>query len=225
LPQNQSLAKSAGNADVDSQVSQLAQAKSEPNPPAPTDAWVDSQYGLIHRAAWMMTGDAWTAEDLAQEVFVVAIDKWDQFDGRSSRSTWLYGILVRLNRRRQRTLARLGRRIKKYAYQNETERNSKQNRHDPANNLAEQSWRQSVWAEVARLPLPQREAITLRYSQELTYEEIASAVRCPVGTVKTRVHHALKRLKQCESIQGELPFSETNTPTQDSPQQNLSHDD
>jgi RNA polymerase sigma-70 factor (ECF subfamily) len=152
----------------------------------------------------MMTGDAWAAEDLAQEVFVVAIDKWNRFDGRSSRSTWLYGILVRLNRRHQRTLARLGRRIKNYAFQNETDRNSKQNRHDPSKNLAEQSWRQSVWAEVARLPLPQREAVTLRYSQGLSYEETAAAVGCPVGTVKTRIHHALKRLKQSELIQDEF---------------------
>ena len=46
------------------------------------------------------TGDAWAAEDLAQETFVVAIDKWDRFDNRSARSTWLYGILVQLRRRR-----------------------------------------------------------------------------------------------------------------------------
>ncbi|QDT12510.1 RNA polymerase sigma factor [Planctomycetes bacterium K23_9] len=178
------------------------------DPPTPSDDWVRTCYGQIHRAAWMMTGDAWAADDLAQETFVVAIDKWNKFDGRSTRSTWLYGILIRLHRRHNRTLSRLSRRLKKHGLQTEHQQSEKRNAADPAIVMATRSWQQSVWAAVAQLPQAQREAITLRYAQELTYEEIATAINVPSGTIKTRVHHGLKRLKQLQTIGNE--FSESH---------------
>ncbi len=164
-----------------------------PNEPAglPDDQWVAAHYPRIHRAAWLMTGDAWAAEDLAQETFVVAIDRWNRFAGRSSRATWLYGILMRLRRRRARTLARLRRRIEEYV----SRKNPDQTR-DPKTEFAYQQWRESIWAEVARLPDAQREAVLLRFAEGLTYEEIAQAVGCAAGTAKTRVHHGLKRLRR-----------------------------
>ncbi|MGB7344344.1 MAG: RNA polymerase sigma factor [Pirellulaceae bacterium] len=174
------------------------------DPQVPNDEWVREHYGRIHRAAWMMTGDPWAAEDLAQETFVVAIDKWKTFDGRSARSTWLYGILIRIHRRRQRTLSRLTQRLKNYAFQHETIHNDKELATDPAIQLATDSWHESIWSDVARLPPSQSEAITLRFAQDLSYEEIASAVGCPLGTVKTRVHHGLKRLRQNHPTKNEL---------------------
>jgi RNA polymerase sigma-70 factor (ECF subfamily) len=53
-----------------------------------------------------------------------------------------------------------------------------------------------VEVEVARLPPLQREALLLRYRDELSYAEIALVVGVPVGTVKTRVHHAKRTLQQ-----------------------------
>lgn len=161
------------------------------NPPAPSDQWVRAHYERIHRAAWMMTGDPWAAEDLAQETFVVAIDRWDRFDGRSTRSTWLYGILIRLRRRHDRTMARIRRRLKNYA-----DRQTPATTIDPPTQLAQQQWRESVWADVAKLPAAQRDAITLRFANEMSYDEIAAVVGCAVGTTKTRVHHGLKRLRE-----------------------------
>ena len=160
------------------------------DPQVPDDDWVRAHYERIHSAAWMMTGDRWAAEDLAQETFVVAIDKWSRFKGRSSRATWLYGILIQLRRRHGRTLARLRKRLRNYADQN-----PQPLLHDPNTELAERQWRESVWADVAKLPSPQRDAITLRFAQEMSYDEIAEAIGCAVGTAKTRVHHGLKRLR------------------------------
>ncbi len=156
----------------------------------PDDQWVAENYSRIHRAAWLMTGDRWEAEDLAQEAFVIAIDRWDRFDGRSSRATWLFGILLRLSRRRARTLARLRRRIQEYVSRNPPEQTR-----DPKAEFAYQQWRESLWASVARLPEPQRDAVLLRFAEGMTYEQIAETVGCAVGTAKTRVHHGLKRLR------------------------------
>jgi RNA polymerase sigma-70 factor (ECF subfamily) len=53
-----------------------------------------------------------------------------------------------------------------------------------------------VDAVIAQLPPLQREAMLLRYRDELSYEEIASVVGCPIGTVRTRLHYAKQRLQQ-----------------------------
>lgn len=51
-------------------------------------------------------------------------------------------------------------------------------------------------AALAAIPPPQREVVLLRYRDDLTYEEIAAVVGCPIGTVRTRLHHARRRLRQ-----------------------------
>ena len=46
------------------------------------------------------------------------------------------------------------------------------------------------------IPPPQREVMLLRYRDEMSYSEIATVVGCPVGTVRTRLHHAKRRLQE-----------------------------
>ena len=52
----------------------------------------------------------------------------------------------------------------------------------------------SLWSAVARLPLPQQHVVLLRYTEEMSYEEIARVLNCPAGTVKSRLNSALKKL-------------------------------
>ncbi|HVS53784.1 MAG TPA: sigma-70 family RNA polymerase sigma factor [Opitutaceae bacterium] len=51
-------------------------------------------------------------------------------------------------------------------------------------------------AAIARLAEPQRETLLLRLQQELSYEEIAEVLGVPVGTVRSRLHHAVQRLQE-----------------------------
>ena len=51
-------------------------------------------------------------------------------------------------------------------------------------------------AALARIPPPQREVLLLRYRDDLSYEEIAVVVGCPIGTVRTRLHHAKRKLNE-----------------------------
>lgn len=167
--------------------------------PVPSNDWIGEHYPRIHRAAWVMTGNVWEAEDLAQDTFVVALDRWEKFERRSSESTWLFGILIRLNQRRKRSLMRLRRRLQVHFDRHRHEQESL----DPQHLLSQQQWRDSVWAEVAKLPKPQCDAVTLRYAEGLSYDEIAAIVGCPAGTAKTRVHHGIKRLQSNEELQPE----------------------
>ena len=55
-------------------------------------------------------------------------------------------------------------------------------------------------AALLAMPPPQREVVMLRYRDGLTYQEIAQVINRPIGTVRTRLHHAKKRLQ--ESLTG-----------------------
>jgi RNA polymerase sigma-70 factor (ECF subfamily) len=57
-------------------------------------------------------------------------------------------------------------------------------------------WRRSLWGYVARLPDGQRQALVLRFSEHLQYDEVAEALEIPLGTVKSRLFHALASLRQ-----------------------------
>lgn len=53
-----------------------------------------------------------------------------------------------------------------------------------------------IHAALDRLPAAQREVIVLRFLEDLAYEDIARIVRCPVGTVRSRLHHAKQSLRR-----------------------------
>jgi RNA polymerase sigma-70 factor (ECF subfamily) len=49
---------------------------------------------------------------------------------------------------------------------------------------------------LAGLPPPQREVLLLRYRDELSYQEMAQIIGCPIGTIRTRLHHAKKKFSE-----------------------------
>jgi RNA polymerase sigma factor (sigma-70 family) len=53
-----------------------------------------------------------------------------------------------------------------------------------------------TWAAVQRLPGPRRTAVVLRYYADLSYDQIAEAMGCPVGTAKSHVHRGLQELRE-----------------------------
>jgi RNA polymerase sigma-70 factor, ECF subfamily len=153
---------------------------------------VENHYARIYRAALMMTGSVWDADDLAQETFLQAMGGLGRFADNSRVDTWLYAILVNLHRRRIRGRARLWRRWRLWFA-----RAPRQACDDsPDHRLLLEEWRQGLWRAVAELPTPQRYALVLRYSEGLAYREIAVVLGCPEGTVKSRLHHAVAALQE-----------------------------
>ena len=153
---------------------------------------VTLHYPRIRRAALLLSnGNAWDADDLAQETLLQAARGRRRFDGASQAGTWLYAILLNQHRRRQRTARRLWRRWLSWFERNPRDEAAAA----PEGRLAAEEWGTSLWGAVARLPEPQRDAVFLRYAEGLAYEEIAQVLKCPIGTVKSRLHHALQALQ------------------------------
>ena len=150
-------------------------------------------FARIHRAALVLSGNPWDADDLAQETFLIVARKPDQFHGRSQVFTWLYGILLNLDRRRRRRWGMQRRKLKVLV-----EKESQQDKMMPAAETAVEvnEWKKSLWAWVNKLPDGQRHALTLRFSEGLSYDEIAEIMECPLGTIKSRIHHGLLTLRK-----------------------------
>jgi len=179
---------------------------------------IDQHFARIHRAALVMTGNPWDADDLAQETFLVlarqAADPQQgaRFAGRSQLSTWLYGILLNLDRGLRR---RLGTQRQKLRVLWDADHAAP--RTTPAADLPSEvaEWKRSLWSFVDRLPEAQRHALTLRYSEQLAYDEIARVLECPLGTVKSRLFHGLESLRVLLEREGEDARSIPRFPHED----------
>jgi RNA polymerase sigma-70 factor, ECF subfamily len=133
------------------------------------------------------------AEDVAQEAFIKAYRALPQFRGDSAFYTWLYRIAI--NTAKNAIVAR-GRNPVEFDLdmQNIEESQSMQARladpDTPESLLQAEEIRTTVNRAIDALPEDLRTAIVLRELDGLSYEEIASAMDCPVGTVRSRIFRA-----------------------------------
>lgn len=164
------------------------------------DETTREHFARIHRAALILCGNPWDADDLAQETFMVLARQGSPYEGRSSVYTWLYGILLNLDRRQRRQLGMKRRKLRVLWDREPAEERSVPGADAPAE-VAE--WKNSLWARVALLPEGQRQSLVLRFSEGLRYEEIAEILECPLGTVKSRIFHGLAALRRILDSEGE----------------------
>jgi RNA polymerase sigma-70 factor (ECF subfamily) len=162
---------------------------------------IDQFFARIHRAALVLTGNPWDADDLAQETFLVMSRQVEQFEGRSSVYTWLYGILLNLERRERRRYGVQRRKLQ--VLWDAAEGGGEKSTPAAETRIEVKEWKHSLWNWVNRLPDGQRQALILRFSEGLRYDEIAEVLECPLGTVKSRIFHGLAGLRQMMDEQGE----------------------
>jgi RNA polymerase sigma-70 factor (ECF subfamily) len=162
----------------------------------------DRYFARIHRAALVLSGNPWDADDLAQETFLVLSRQSDQFRGSSGIYTWLYGILLNLERSQRRRSGMIRQKLQ-VVWNGESD----SRRAYPAGEMAAEAaeWKRSLWSHVAELPDPQRYALTLRFSEQLSYAEIAEVLQCPLGTVKSRIFHGLAALREQMRSEFDIP--------------------
>ncbi len=154
------------------------------------EAVVEEHYQPIFRQLWHLCGDEDTAADLTQETFVQAWGSLPRFEGRSTLRTWLSTIAVRAWIR-----WKSGHSSDRHVPLDELADNLPDPACDPAGLLEVAELHQAVRAVLHGLPGEYRETLVLFYLQELKYREIAEALAIPIGTVKSRLHAGLARLK------------------------------
>ncbi|TLY61229.1 MAG: RNA polymerase sigma factor RpoE [Gammaproteobacteria bacterium] len=117
------------------------------------------------------------AEDIAQEAFIKAYRALPQFRGDSAFYTWLYRIAI--NTAKNAVVSR-----DRSPIEYDLDRNN------PEGLVLTDEIRSTVNAAIEALPEDLRTAIVLRELEGLSYEEIAAAMDCPVGTVRSRIFRA-----------------------------------
>ncbi len=142
------------------------------------------------RCALALCKDGHWAEDLAQETLVEAWRSLARFDGRCQFSTWLYGILRHrfLKGRRNQNAARLSL-ADALGEESCTART-------PSRSAEAAEDASRICQAVASLPEMHRVVVELRFFAGATLDEMAATLGCPLGTVKSRLHHALEKLRQ-----------------------------
>jgi len=172
---------------------------SDPNPDERRQRFESTALPLMQRlynAALRLTRDADDAADVLQDTYFRAYRTFDNFRPGTNARAWLFTILYSVffnrRRRRQREVGPLPANELEQRFQLYVEQPS----HDAVGQTEAwgSSWPPEVQRALAALPEKFRAAVLLIDVEELSYEEAATALECPMGTVQSRVYRGRRML-------------------------------
>lgn len=151
----------------------------------------------IERLIGRMVRDTNLVEDIAQETFIRAYRALAQFRGEAQFYTWLYRIAVNTAKKALMDLKRdplVSENARRTGGDDDDETSVVENElttaETPETVLAAKEIAATVNKAMEALPEELRQAVTLREIEGLSYEEIAQAMNCPIGTVRSRIFRA-----------------------------------
>jgi RNA polymerase sigma-70 factor, ECF subfamily len=142
----------------------------------------------LYRFSLRMTGNAWAAEEIVQDVFMTLMREPKKYDvSRGALGAYLFGIA------RNRVMKHLERMPREVSLDGPHEDGSRGgpavvNTFTPMHWAERQERTEQVRAAVLELPTEFREAVVLCELEELSYEEAARLAGCPIGTIRSRLH-------------------------------------
>jgi RNA polymerase sigma-70 factor (ECF subfamily) len=148
---------------------------------------VSQELAAAYRTAAVLLRDTAEAEDATQEALMRAWQQWDRLRDDERAGAWFGRILVNVCRDRLRS-----RRTAVVRWLPDPTSS------DPAGDTTE---REALWEAFAGLTVDQRIVVALRYYLDLPIEEIAERTGVPLGTVKSRLHHALQAMRAAYEAQ------------------------
>ncbi len=153
------------------------------------------------RQAVALCGDLSAAEDLVSETLIEAWKSLARYNATCRLSTWLYSILLH---RYQKAIRRAGSRPVSLASLPPFDAGElrKQQERIPSSepSPAEAALQRELLAQLSecieKLPSKHRQIILLRFFEDAALPDIATVLGCSIGTVKSRLHHALEKLRK-----------------------------
>lgn len=147
---------------------------------AAMDRFVSAHYEEVRRALTLALGDAERAEDVTQEAFVQAWRRWRHVSAMDRPVAWVYVVAINKARRDLRRDTRV------------VEGPPVIPSPDPAGAVVTSV---SLAAALKALPPRQRAVVVLRYLADLSNAQVAEALGCAEGTVKSTLNAALSNLR------------------------------
>jgi RNA polymerase sigma-70 factor, ECF subfamily len=159
--------------------------------------------------AYKFVGKHDEAEDLTQDIFLKIFKSLDTFDRRANFQTWLISISRNLCIDHYRSVRKERETIDRDVDANELSPASREV--SPVQALEQHDRVVLLRQALAALPETLRTAVLMRDIQELSYQEIAEALRLPEGTVKSRINRGRTELaRQIRKLRG-ADFGQTST--------------
>ena len=142
----------------------------------------------VYRFALRMTGNSWAAEEIVQDVFMTVVREPKKYDAeRGTLGAFLYGVA---RNRIMKHLERAPRHLSLDEKGDAAQENYVQlhEQMTPARWAELRERREQVRAAVRELPTEFRETVVLCELDEMSYEDAARTLDCPVGTIRSRLH-------------------------------------
>ncbi len=140
------------------------------------------------RLAYLLLGDPDEAQDVTQEAFIRAYKALDRFDAQRLLRPWLLRIVSNLARNRRRSIGRYLAALTRFSQENPDAYRTYDRPFKDEESAA-------LWQALQKLKQHAREVIYLRYFLDMSEAEMAGVLGVAQGTVKSRLHRALKELR------------------------------
>lgn len=160
-------------------------------------ALVTAYTAPLYNIAFKMIGSASEAEDIVQESFMRAYGSLNKFEKGRRFYSWLYAICLNVTRdylRRRDSAAAAG--FFGTSASHEASASIPSDLPAPHEALIQEERREALRSAVLQLPTEQREALVLRYFQELPFAEVAQICEITENAAKKRVYQALFKLSE-----------------------------
>jgi RNA polymerase sigma-70 factor, ECF subfamily len=159
----------------------------------------------LYRFVLRMTGSAWAGEEIVQDIFMILLRDPRKFDpARGTLAAYLFGIA------RNRVMKHAARIPREVSLEEKREDGSGpgivlEDKFTPAMWAEKRERLEQVRAAILDLPAEFREAVILCELEELSYEEAAELMECPVGTIRSRLHRGRALLLTKLELLREVP--------------------
>ncbi|EEL50968.1 MULTISPECIES: sigma-70 family RNA polymerase sigma factor [Bacillus cereus group] len=149
----------------------------------------------IYRTAHFLIEEKTDVDDVVQEIYIQLYQSLSKYNRERPFRPWLMGLAIRqIHSYRRKRWMRL--RIVKKA-----EEHKKPIEFDFSSDVVNKISNQKLIALIHKLPYKLKQVIILRYLHDYSQEEVADILHIPIGTVKSRIHAALKKLRQQEQVE------------------------
>ncbi|MBW3493713.1 sigma-70 family RNA polymerase sigma factor [Bacillus mycoides] len=149
----------------------------------------------IYKTAHFLIEDKADIDDVVQEIYIQLYESLRKYDSEKPFRPWLIGLAIKqIHSYRRKRWMRL--RIVRKA-----EEQRKPVQIDFSSDVVSKISNQKLIELIHKLPYKLKQVIILRYLHDYSQEEVAQILHIPIGTVKSRIHAALKKLRQKEQVE------------------------
>ncbi|GLV66255.1 RNA polymerase sigma factor [Bacillus mycoides] len=149
----------------------------------------------VYKTAHFLIEDKTDVVDVVQEIYIQLYESLRKYDSEKPFRPWLIGLAIKqIHSYRRKRWMRL--RIVKKA-----EEQRKPVQIDFSSDVVSKISNQKLIELIHKLPYKLKQIIILRYLHDYSQEEVAQILHIPIGTVKSRIHAALKKLRQKEQVE------------------------